>query len=846
MIWHSHSAEDVLLELNTDRHTGLAEETARQRLKEYGENALKTSKKKRYPSALVNLHKLLSVALLTIVAVSVALSFYNHLVHDEVFQWQQATAILLILLLTALPNVLRQRRDRAILSSYKKKIAPCQNVRREGRIASVPVYALVPGDIIELQAGDVAPADCRLLESAGVKCDESTLTGAVAPTDKEADTTFADITPLTERTNMLYAGCGIISGQAVAVVVATGKQSEMGHLAVLSDKNENSSTPLHKTAIALVRFMSIPALVILATVSSVYLFLYGKALDAFTLALALAVSVIPAGLSAIVPAVWTSFVRNKTAGNAVIKRLPAMETLGNITTLCVDTDHVAADYRTELRRAFVSHRIVELCGEPPTKGLLQLLRLAALSTHMDDPDEEAILAYIRRVDTNRDLLLMDMPRVNEIPFGPFHKRSTVVHQIDEKAIVIVKGAPQAIFPCCSRGHTDEAIAAATALEKSTGRVTAVAYKILDSLPTDIEADSLERDLSLAGLLSTADTPQAVTDTAVCACEKAVIRTVLFTQDASQRLGIVPEGALSITGQELEGLSDAELRDCVGRYRVFSRATAEDKCRIVAAFREQGEVVAVTAADTADIPLVQAANIGCAMGRDSSTTVTEVTDAIVTDNTFATLVRAILDSRRAVDGVRRSAQYLLSSCLASLVTFLVLLFIGNAPSPLLPLWISFVTGSLLLLTLVKEKPSVSHVTPRHRVGVLTPYKGAGIFLQGAITAAAALLAYSLGRDGWSNGEVGLSMAYVTLGLGLVTHAVSNHTPRYLLKAGFRDNRRIVSAALAAVVLLLAALVIPGLREIFALTAIEPTALIAAIGLGLATLPIAELCKYLIQK
>ncbi len=497
MIWHSNDPQAVLTELQVDPTQGLPSDIAAQRLQEFGENRIRDTKALTFFQRFVRQMKdTMVLILLGAAAVSLLICLYEEFINGMTGDWIEPIVIVAIVLLNALLGVVQESKAEAALAALKNLSAPQAKVRRDGVLTTLSSFDLVPGDIVELEAGDLVPADCRILEAHTLWSNESALTGESLPVEKQAGLVFDDITPLADRTNMLYASCGITAGKALAVVVATGMQSEMGHIATLLEGEENAETPLQHKMTKLGRILGILALVVCVIIFVVGLFSRLPLMDMFMTAVSLAVAAIPEGMPAIVTIVLALGVQRMVKKNAIIRRLPAVETLGSASVICSDKTGTLTQNKMTLRRAFVNHKTVNLDNAADVPGLEQLIRLAALCTDAEigmkdgrqvligDPTETAILAHLLKMGYDKQEILTDMPRVGELPFDSDRKCMTSVHLTDEgQAIVIVKGAPEIIFSKCIKGDVEEAAQANTAMADDALRVLAVGYKILDTAPS---------------------------------------------------------------------------------------------------------------------------------------------------------------------------------------------------------------------------------------------------------------------------------------------------------------------------------------------------------------------------
>ena len=866
MIWHSHHTEDVLRELRTDATVGLSDSDAVARLEEYGENRLQEKAPLTLFQRFIRQMKDAMVIILLIAAViSLALSLYEHFVHQEPFDWIEPVVIVAIVILNAVLGVAQESKAEAALQALKNMSAPNARVRRGGKLVTIPAFSLVPGDIVELEAGDLVPADCRVLEAYSLSCNESALTGESLPVEKYANNVFDNITPLAERTNMIYSGCGITNGKAVAVVVATGMSSEMGHIASMLEGEKDDSTPLQQKMAQLSKMLGFLALGICIIIFIVGLIMKMNPMELFMTAVSLAVAAIPEGLPAIVTIVLALGVQRLVKKQAIIRRLPAVETLGSASVICSDKTGTLTQNKMTLRRAYVGGKMVELNGDEPESGLNQLLRLAGLCTDatvteekgkeiaIGDPTETAILSYLRRIGTEKSALLLDMPLIGEIPFDSDRKLMTTVHQADGQVIVIVKGAPEMVFARCTRGHIEETAAANTAMGQDALRVLAVAFKILDVAPIDYTSEALENDLTLAGLVGMIDPPRPEVKDAIRECDTAGIRTVMITGDnvvtasaIAKELGILHDNELAITGTELEALSEEELDENITRYRVYARVTPADKIRIVKSWKKRGDIVAMTGDGINDAPALKAADIGCAMGITGTDVAKGAADMTLMDDNFSTIVAAVREGRGIYDNIRKAVHFLLSCNLGEIVTVFMAILLWHK-TPLLPiqlLWMNLVTDSMPALALGMEPPEadIMHRKPRRREeSLFSGGVGVQAIWQGLMFGVIALVAFRLGYVVWGSEALGETMAFAALGIGQLIHALNIRSSHSLFVAGLLSNRYMVGAFLGSLALMLSVLLIPGVQTVFSLVPMGLNAWLVVIGLALVPLVVVEISK-----
>ncbi len=510
--------------------------------------------------------------------------------------------------------------------------SPSAKVLRDGEMRSIPSTDLVPGDIVDIEAGDLVPADCRLLSSASFKCDESALTGESVPVEKDAAVEIPDIAPLGDRLNMAYSGCAVSYGRARALVVETGMHTEMGKIASMLEEEEETVTPLQNRLAHLGKTLGFLALAICAVILVVGLIDRLPVIDMIMTSVSLAVAAIPEGLPAIVTIVLAIGVQRMVAKNAIIRRLPAVETLGSASVICSDKTGTPTQNRMPLPRLFCGGHMIDDLGSPLSEGALALVRLATLCTdgtvqvkdgkevHIGDPTETAIVACALHQGLDKAELTAEHPRLGEIPFDSDRKLMTVIHLIEGQNIVIVKGAPDVLFERCISGPVEAAAAANEEMGRQALRVLAVAYKTIDEVPMDCRPEDLEQGLTFAGLVGMIDPPRPEAVDAIRECDAAGIRTVMITGDhvvtasaIARQLGILHDDGEAVTGAQLAAMSDEELYENIRRYRVYARVTPADKIRIVKAWQQAGEIVSMTGDGVNDAPALKAADIGCAMG-----------------------------------------------------------------------------------------------------------------------------------------------------------------------------------------------------------------------------------------
>lgn len=646
MIWHSNTVADVLADLHVDPAVGLSTPEVAQRLDEYGENRPQEQKALTLVRAFAaRLRSPLTALLLAVSAIVLILDLYKQVLKSVDTNWYLPIVVAALTVVIALLGALRQCRAASWTDWVHTLSSADTHVRRDGSEQECSILVLVPGDVVLLSAGDIVPADCRLIEADGLLCDECTLTGATMPTEKYAETVFDDITPLAQRTNMLYAGTTITAGTATAVVVATGMRSEMGHSTGYQPQTHHD-LPAQKKARQLNVWWGVTAAVISIVALIIGLMRLPDRSAVLLTVTAMAMAAVPIGLAALYTRLIAGGVMHLLRHHVRILRPEAMETLSQVTVVGIEQNMLWRDDGVSLCRAFVGHHDVNLTTDTPkAPGLGQLLRLTALNITDTDPTDKAILTRLRKLGIDKNELVVDMPRIGELPSDSTHK--TTVHLANEQTLVLVSGRWRSLLPLCIKGNIDELTAAATAMEHDGLQVMAVTYRLMDTAPSVYTAEVLERELTCAGLLGLhiplrTDAPHiTVSD----------VRTILFSEESTavavataQSAGLTDTPYVAV-GEVIRTLSDADLAAAVKHYNVYCGLDTAQKQRVLTALQQQGEVVAVTSCRDDETALLTAADVGCARGADATNVIKAAADLILLDESCTTLLSAIQECRR---------------------------------------------------------------------------------------------------------------------------------------------------------------------------------------------------------
>lgn len=855
MNYHDKSRDEVILALMTDEKNGLSSDEAKKRLEKYGENKLREKKKKSNLARFADQFK--DVMILILIAAAVV-SFTMICIEKNWGEIFEPALILIIVILNAVIGVYQEGKAEKALDALKSMSAPHARVIRDGRELVIDAAMLVPGDIIKLEAGDFVPADARLLKSVSLKSEESALTGESVPSEKDAESIPDEKAPIGDRTNTVFSGCSITYGTALAVVCATGMETEMGKIANLLDSESEAETPLQKKLSQLGKYLGIMALVACGIIFVVGLVNKLDPMHLFMTAVSLAVSAIPEGLPAIVTIVLSIGVQRMVKKNALIRKLPAVETLGGASIICSDKTGTLTQNRMTLVKAYLDGGELEDISENNSEGVRRLLNYGTLCSdgsvvisdgkeqHIGDPTETAIILAALKNGSTKQALNEEYPRLCEIPFDSDRKLMSTVNRIDGKNIVIVKGAFDVMASRCISGNIDSAREANDKMSRDALRVLAIAYKEIDTLPTEPSSQALESDLIFLGLLGMIDPPRPEAKVAVATCLRAGIKPVMITGDhvvtataIAREIGIFREGDRAITGAELDAMTDKELDGVVENISVYARVSPENKIRIVKAWQRKGQVVSMTGDGVNDAPALKAADIGCAMGITGTDVAKGAADMTLTDDNFATIVDAVKEGRGIYANIKKVVGFLLGTNIGEVFTVFLAMILWHK-TPLLSmqlLWINLVTDSLPAIALGMEavEKDVMDKKPKPKdEGIFAGGLGIRVVLQGLMFAAITLCGFYVGEYFGGSEAHGQTLAFMILALSQIVQAFNMRTEHSLFKYGFFGNKNLNLAALVSALLMALVLFTP-VGRLFGLVYLS--AKLYLIGLGLIFVPLA---------
>ena len=879
---HSASAEEVALTLATDASTGLTSAETEARLARYGPNVLPEAPGRTLLQASVEQFANFLILLLLAATVLAA----------AIGEYLDAGTIAAIVVLSAVLGVAQEWRAERALQALKGMMAPTARVVRDGRVRELPAPLVVPGDVVLLEVGNYVPADLRLAEAVSLSLDESSLTGESAPIRKDPSLVLPSDTPVSDRRNCAFAGTLVTYGRGVGIAVATGASTEIGRIATLIGTYEREETPLQRRMSGLGRWLGGAAIAISALIFGIGAATGEDLLDMLLTSVSLAVAAVPEGLPAVVTISLALGMQRMARRNALMRRLSAVETLGSATVIAsdktgtltkgemtvvsiylgpeqppVDVSGVGYDPTGDFRRG---DETVDPQGDQHLRLLLvagALCNDARLQEEggrwrvVGDTTEGALVVLAAKARLPWEQLERDQPRQSEVPFSPERRRMTTVHRWSDRHVAFLKGAPDVVLPLCSRQQRgreviglpqedrDRILTANEELASRGLRVLALAYRPIErSLPDE----ELEEDLVFLGLAAIQDPPRPEVREAVALCHQAGILPVMITGDhaATARaiaceLKIAGSDGAVLTGADLNRMSEEELREAMGRVRVYARISPEQKVRIVEALRREGHIVAVTGDGVNDAPALKRADIGVAMGISGTDVAKEAADMVITDDNFASIVSAVEEGRKIFDNIRNFVVYLLGANLGEILVVFVGVA-GGLPLPLLPmqiLWVNLVTDSLPALALSMEGgyPHAMRRPPRPpREGVVTGPIASMLAVRGVVVAAAVLAAFILWLKVFDAADDGArTVAFATL---IVAELLKAYGSRSLYRTavglGFFSNPYLVGGTLISFGLLLAVLYLPPLQEAFHTEGMGPREWLAVGGLGFVPLLVIE--------
>jgi len=850
-MWHTKNIKEIERELRTNINTGLGDKDVQIRQDEFGKNKIEEGKKESLFVKFLNQFKDFMIIILIIAAIISAIVSYIEGTGD----YFDSIIIIAIVVFNGIMGLIQEAKAEKSIEALKKMSAPVAKVRRNGKALTVNGEDIVPGDIVILETGCYVPADIRLINTYNLKLEESSLTGETEAVEKDENAVFNNQkVPLGDMKNMVFAGTAVVNGHAEGIVTNIGMNTEVGKIASMIITNEAPQTPIQKKLSEVGKVLGIACVVICALIFVIGVIKKISVVEMFMTSVGLAVAAIPEGLPAIVTIILSIAVTKMAKRNAIIRKLPAVETLGSSKVICSDKTGTLTENNM---------KVVEIIGNKN-----KILEYGALCCNCEinegvvegEPTEVAIVKEAVKEKQNKVL-----PRICEIPFDSNRKLMTTVNELENgKYRIITKGAPEILLGICDYYEENNTVHDMNSIflskiknknekmaEKAL-RVLGVAYLDVDIMPKEITPDFLEKGLIFVGLIGMIDPPRKGVKEAVLACRRAGIKTVMITGDhittakaIAKDLEILRGRELAITGQELDKIPDSKLEKDIMNYSVFARVTPEHKVRIVKAFQKTGAVVAMTGDGVNDAPALKKSDIGIAMGRKGTDVAKNAADMILNDDNFVTIVDAVKQGRNIFDNIKKAIHFLIATNIGEIVTIFVGLLLG-VKSPLLAiqlLWVNLVTDSLPAIALGLEPPekNIMNRPPRDaKKSIFADGLMGRIVIEGFMIGMFTIFAFFIGNKYYGI-EVARTMAFISLGMLELIHSFNVKSEESIFIVGLFENKYLLGAFVLGTVLQVGIICVPSLAEIFKLTQLNTTQWLIIVAISVAPVIIIEIQK-----
>lgn len=840
--------------LRTDPEHGLDQQEAQRRQSQYGTNEIREGKRQNLLLRFLSQFKDFMVLILLAAA---GVSFLVSKLRGD-NEFIDSIIILAIVVCNAVIGTVQELRADKAIEALKRLSSPKARVLRNGRRRTIESKELVPGDLVVLKAGDLVPADVRLIKTVELKAEESALTGESVPTEKDAEYLCGAGATLSEQKNMVFASTGIASGAGVGVVTAIGMETGMGQIAKMLDQEKAPQTPLQQKLKQTGKLLGLGVVVICAVIFLLGLVQKVEPLEMFMISISLGVAAIPEGLTAVVTIVLSMGMKRMAQKRAIVRHMPAVETLGSTQVICSDKTGTLTQNKMTVT-AFSGAYGEEKTDSPSAQFALELCTLCNNSEEREeqifgDPTETAFLHACKRTKAE---LERAWPRVGELPFTSARKMMTTAHKTENGYRIITKGAPDVLLAHCTQmkkgssvvplsgGQKAKLLSDNGALARRALRVLAVAYRDVERLPE--EDREIESGLTFCGLIGMEDPPRPGVKAAVSECRQAGILPVMITGDhadtalaIAKRIGIADGQSGVLTGPELERLSQGELSKIIFNYQVFARVSPEHKVKIVKAFQQRGMVVAMTGDGVNDAPALKSADIGCAMGKNGTEVAKSAADMVLTDDDFSTIVSAVREGRGIYKNIRKTIHFLLSCNIGEILVVFVA-FLLRAPAPLLAiqlLWVNLVTDSFPALALGAdpiERNVMEEPPHKKNEGIFAGGMGFSVLLEGCLVGALSLLAYTIGRVFFDTDPmeplIGRTMGFAVLSLSQLVHSFNMRSEGSVLKLGFFENKKLVLACGFCAALMVSVVLVPPLAALFKTVSLTSVQWLVVAGMSL---------------
>lgn len=866
-MWYTLSTKEVEKQMQTNIEFGLNEKQVEDKQNKFGLNKLEEKKRESIVIKFIKQFNDFMIIILIIASIISAVVARLEGSND----YFDSIIIIAIVVFNAIMGLVQEAKAEKSLEALKKMTAPTCRVKRNGKISTIKSEQIVPGDIVLLEAGNYVPADCRLISSSNLKIEESSLTGETVPVLKEANSILKEKTALGDMVNIAFSTTIVVNGHGEAIVTDIGMNTKVGKIAKMIITNEAPETPIQKKLGEVGKSLGIACLGICLLIFVIGLLKKIEPIEMFMTSVGLAVAAIPEGLPAIVTIMLSIGVTKMAKKNSIIRKLPAVETLGSSSVICSDKTGTLTQNKMQVTK------IANINGETNDKEYIKwLMGMATMCTDVEisrengkmeltgEPTEKAIVNKALDEGQNKNELYNVMKRVKDIPFDSSRKMMTTIHKMPNGYRVITKGAPDVLLKRCNKvydnGNVTTLDYSKTKLIENQNnkmadealRVLAIAYLDIPSLPSKIDTETVEKNLIFIGLIGMIDPPREGVKEAVATCKKAGIKTVMITGDhiitakaIAKDLGILRGSDLAITGEELDKIPQAVLQRNIMNYSVFARVTPEHKVRIVKAYQSTGAVVAMTGDGVNDAPALKNADIGIAMGKNGTDVAKNAADMVLTDDNFVTIVEAVKQGRNIFDNIKKAVHFLIATNIGEIVTIFLGLVLG-LKSPLLAiqlLWINLVTDSLPAIALGLEKPEADIMDKKPRdskKGIFADGLWQRIITEGTMLGILTLVAFSVGNYLYDI-EVGRTMAFVSLGLLELVHSFNIKSEESIFKVGLFENKYLMGAFILGVILQIVVVVIPSVAEVFKLVPLTQVQWMYTFGISILPLVIMEIQK-----
>ncbi|EGT3616867.1 calcium-transporting P-type ATPase, PMR1-type [Clostridium perfringens] len=838
-MWYKKSKNEILQELNVDEKNGLTSEEALERLEKYGKNKLVTKKKKTVLQQF--LAQLKDVMIYILIIAAIISAFLGEI--------SDALIIVLVVLINAVIGVIQESKAEKALDALKELSTPKALVKRDGSLKEILSEDVVPGDIVIIDAGRYIPGDLRLIDTANLKIEESAFTGESVPSEKDASFIADKEVPIGDQNNMAFMSTLATYGRGVGVVVGTGMNTEIGKIAKMIEQEENEETPLQKKLSELGKILGFLAVGICVIIFIISFFQGRDLLEMFLTAISLAVAAIPEGLPAIVAIVLALGVQRMVKKNAIIRKLPAVETLGSVSIICSDKTGTLTQNKMTVTTLYINDSYIKDSDfnleQEESKLLIDCMVLCNDATYSEksktgDPTEIALLESSFKLNILKEDLEKEFKRIDEIPFDSERKLMTTVNLIDDEARVFTKGALDSILSICNKicingnvldftpEYKNKILENSNVMSDKALRVLAFAYK--DISKNNIVLDSLEKDLIFIGMVGMIDPPRLEVKDSIKLCKSAGITPVMITGDhkntafaIANELGIAENISQAITGHEIDKFKEEEFNEKIVNYRVFARVSPEHKVKIVKAFKSHGNIVSMTGDGVNDAPSLKAADIGVAMGITGTDVSKGASDMILTDDNFSTIVSAVEEGRKIYLNIKKSIVFLLSCNLGEILTLLIaILFNWNSPlQPIHILWVNLITDSFpaLALGVDKTKENVMDKPPRDpKESIFIKGDKVQLIINGILIGGITLFAFKLGENLYPNSLVhAQTMAFVVLSISQLFLSLSlRSNTKSAFSLGIFSNKYLVYSILLGIFLQVIIISISFIANIFKVT------------------------------